>query len=191
MAYADGPLARAGNNSGLITEFVQRSGTRFVVQSADGAADSCQTFYFAGANSQFLVCSSVCNSADNSATATALLACVLTLPWGLCRWCLQLTLPSGNMSWKYWTLLRILGSVCCVSGPLPMVQQCSTRCSGTLVSAPSKTCPWHADVAQLMWPRSTHGLSWGSARICLLVLALSSQQLSSSVHLQVSMMRGP
>lgn len=39
----------------MITGFVQRSGTRFVVQAADGDPNSCQTFYFAGANAYYIV----------------------------------------------------------------------------------------------------------------------------------------
>ena len=32
-----------------------RSGTRLVVQARNGSADSCETFYFAGANTYYLV----------------------------------------------------------------------------------------------------------------------------------------
>ncbi|KAK9811999.1 hypothetical protein WJX73_007485 [Symbiochloris irregularis] len=46
--------APSSSDEGLITGFVQRSGTRFVVQSADGDPDSCQTFYFAGANAYYI-----------------------------------------------------------------------------------------------------------------------------------------
>ena len=55
------PAAAPGNSSsnnggaGLIQDFVARSGTRFVVQSRDGQQDSCETFYFAGANTYYLV----------------------------------------------------------------------------------------------------------------------------------------
>lgn len=35
-----------------------RSGTRFVVPARNGAKDSCETFYFAGANAYYLVCPS-------------------------------------------------------------------------------------------------------------------------------------
>ena len=39
----------------LIQNFVARSGTRFVVQARNGSHDSCETFYFAGANAYYLV----------------------------------------------------------------------------------------------------------------------------------------
>ncbi len=43
------------SNSGLIQDFVTRSGTRFVVSAKNGSKDSCETFYFAGANTYYLV----------------------------------------------------------------------------------------------------------------------------------------
>ena len=46
----------AASGQGLIQDFVARSGTRFVVQARNGSTDSCETFYFAGANTYYLVC---------------------------------------------------------------------------------------------------------------------------------------
>ena len=43
------------SHADLIQNFVARSGTRFVVQSRNGSHDSCETFYFAGANAYYLV----------------------------------------------------------------------------------------------------------------------------------------
>ncbi|KAK9917541.1 hypothetical protein WJX75_005540 [Coccomyxa subellipsoidea] len=54
QASAPGPSPSNGG-AGLIQDFVARSGTRFVVQSRDGAQDSCETFYFAGANAYYLM----------------------------------------------------------------------------------------------------------------------------------------
>ena len=45
----------SSSNDGLIQDFVTRSGTRFVVQAANKSKDSCETFYFAGANTYYLV----------------------------------------------------------------------------------------------------------------------------------------
>ena len=45
-----------GNDAGLINDYVRRSGTRFVVQAANGPKDACETFYFAGANAYYMVC---------------------------------------------------------------------------------------------------------------------------------------
>lgn len=39
-----------------------RSGTRFVVQAKNGSKDSCETFYFAGANTYYLVSSNDLNA---------------------------------------------------------------------------------------------------------------------------------
>ena len=48
-------LRCAAGNGTLIEDFVQRSGTRFVVQSRNGSKGDCETFYFSGANSNYLV----------------------------------------------------------------------------------------------------------------------------------------
>jgi hypothetical protein len=50
-SYVDGN----SSNAGLIQDFVARSGTHFVVQARNGSKDSCETFYFAGANTYYLV----------------------------------------------------------------------------------------------------------------------------------------
>ncbi|CAL8463261.1 g2795 [Coccomyxa elongata] len=61
LQQVSAPAAAPGNSSsnnggaGLIQDFVARSGTRFVVQSRDGQQDSCETFYFAGANTYYLM----------------------------------------------------------------------------------------------------------------------------------------
>lgn len=49
----------SSSGAGLVQDFVARSGTRLVVQSRDGSKDSCETFYFAGANTYYLVRSSL------------------------------------------------------------------------------------------------------------------------------------
>lgn len=43
------------SNADLIQDFVARSGTRFVVQARNGTHGLCETFYFAGANTYYLV----------------------------------------------------------------------------------------------------------------------------------------
>ena len=48
-------LWRAAGNGSLIEDFVQRSGTRFVVQSRNGSKGDCETFYFSGANANYMV----------------------------------------------------------------------------------------------------------------------------------------
>ena len=54
-APSSNSTASTDSNSGLIQDFVTRSGTRFVVQAKNGSKDSCETFYFAGANTYYLV----------------------------------------------------------------------------------------------------------------------------------------
>ena len=56
-SYPSGNATTEGSssNDGLIQDFVTRSGTRFVVQAANKSKDSCETFYFAGANTYYLV----------------------------------------------------------------------------------------------------------------------------------------
>lgn len=51
---ADESWRDAGNGS-LIEDFVARSGTRFVVQSRNGSKGDCETFYFSGANANYMV----------------------------------------------------------------------------------------------------------------------------------------
>ncbi len=53
--YGSSNSSASGSNDGLIQDFVTRSGTRFVVQAKNGSQDSCETFYFAGANTYYLV----------------------------------------------------------------------------------------------------------------------------------------
>lgn len=59
VCYA-APAPSTNGGAGLIQDFVARSGTRFVVQSRDGEQDSCETFYFAGANTYYLVRPRLC-----------------------------------------------------------------------------------------------------------------------------------
>ena len=56
-SYPSGNATTEGSssNDGLIQDFVTRSGTRFVLQAANKSKDSCETFYFAGANTYYLV----------------------------------------------------------------------------------------------------------------------------------------
>lgn len=50
------PAAHPSNATGqLLDQFVQRAGTRFVIAARDGDPDSCENFYFAGANANYLV----------------------------------------------------------------------------------------------------------------------------------------
>ena len=46
---------RVAGNGSLIEDFVARSGTRFVVQSRNGSKGDCETFYFSGANANYMV----------------------------------------------------------------------------------------------------------------------------------------
>ena len=48
-------LWRVAGNGSLIEDFVARSGTRFVVQSRNGSKGDCETFYFSGANANYMV----------------------------------------------------------------------------------------------------------------------------------------
>ena len=48
-------LWRCAGNGSLIEDFVARSGTRFVVQSRNGSKGDCETFYFSGANANYMV----------------------------------------------------------------------------------------------------------------------------------------
>ena len=54
MQFAEALWRVAGNGS-LIEDFVARSGTRFVVQSRNGSKGDCETFYFSGANANYMV----------------------------------------------------------------------------------------------------------------------------------------
>eukprot|EP00884_Botryococcus_braunii_P022962 jgi/Botrbrau1/934/Bobra.0167s0045.1 len=51
-----GPAASPSQANGrLLDQFVQRAGTRFVIAARDGDPDSCETFYFSGANANYLM----------------------------------------------------------------------------------------------------------------------------------------